>query len=257
MHDNATVSLATGCMNRASSLRQALPTWLECSELDEIVIVDWNSREPVYNEFHTEFGDPRIRFVRVSDQPFWRIAHCRNVEILSSRFENLLITDSDVLLKPEFIVRHPLTDKQTYWNFDWRNSPFDEGPYYKFAPLGGTVYSKRENFMRLKGYNEYLTLYGFDDEDLYKRMDEIGLVHRNLNREMMQHIPHDNVSRLAHVDPTELGGKDLLASVEHNKRLSEEHPWSSDSEHMTEWVMERVDERLTICRPQNGMGVKL
>jgi hypothetical protein len=40
-------SLVTACMNREHHLRRSLPHWLSLPGLDEIIIVDWSTSEPL------------------------------------------------------------------------------------------------------------------------------------------------------------------------------------------------------------------
>ena len=41
------ISIVTACMNREDFLVQALPSWLQIEEVNEVVIVDWSSKKPV------------------------------------------------------------------------------------------------------------------------------------------------------------------------------------------------------------------
>ena len=41
------ISVYCPCGNREDNLRFAIDSWLKCEEIDEIVIVDWNSDTPV------------------------------------------------------------------------------------------------------------------------------------------------------------------------------------------------------------------
>jgi hypothetical protein len=229
-------------MNRTDSLRWSLSSWLERPEIDEIVIVDWSSKVPIYEELQG-FGDLRLRFVRVEDQTFWCAARCHNVEILMARSEALLRIDSDVRLMPEFFDKHPLTDGKSFWNLDWQKATCDEDRH-----LAGTIYSKRENFLLVKGYNEHLVAYGYEDDDLYIRLQEAGIVHKQSDRSQLQHLPHSDDSRLAQITPHVSFERNAMGGIGCNHYLSMEHPWSHDKEHMTNWDVEQVSERLTYCR---------
>jgi len=242
MHNNTTVTLATGCMNRTDSLKWSLPSWLERPEIDEIVIVDWSSTAPV-NKALSTFDDPRIRFVRVEGQQHWCAARCHNVEILAARSEALLRIDSDVRLMPEFFQRHPLDSSKIFWNLAWQQCTCDEDRH-----LAGTVYSMRENFLLVKGYNEYMRAYGYEDDDIYLRLVDAGIAHRHADRNQLQHLPHSNESRLSQITPAFLNGDSVERTIGYNCHLSKVHPWSARDEYMSQWDMVRVNDRLSICR---------
>ena len=240
MHNNMTVSLATGCMNRSSSLRWALPSWLARPEIDEIIIVDWSSKIPIHEEL-ASFSDLRIRFVRVEGQSFWCAARCHNVEILASNSDALLRIDSDVRLMPEFFKRHPLTDNDVFWNLSWEKATCDEDRH-----LAGTIYTWRQNFLLVKGYNEHMKSYGFEDDDLLRRMTKAGLTFNHSEREQLQHLPHNDADRLAQIAPDFVPGVDPNQAIGYNCHLSMIHPWSATSERMTEWKVSQVSDRLWV-----------
>ena len=241
MHDNRTASLATGCMNRIASLRWALPSWLDCPQIDEIVIVDWSSNRPVHEEL-SDFQDKRIRFVRVEGQPFWCAARCHNVEILTTRSDNLIRIDSDVRLVQGFFEHHTLTDDSVFWNLSWEQATCDEDRH-----LAGTIYTRRENFLLVKGYNEHLRSYGFEDDDLFRRMMSAGLRRCHSRRELMEHLPHDDAARMGQLDPAFAEGREPLRGIGLNCHLSFAHPWADTSERMSEWNSTQVSENLWVC----------
>lgn len=58
--------------------------------------------------------------------------------------------------------------------------------------LNGAVFIQRKNFIDIGGYDERIRTCGWDNEDLYNRLGEIGL--------QKQSISYDHVLYVKHVD---------------------------------------------------------
>jgi hypothetical protein len=231
-------------MNRASSLRWSLPSWLASPQIDEFVIVDWSSKSPLHEELSC-FHDSRLRFVRVEGQTYWCAARCHNVELLAARHDALLRIDSDVRIAPEFFTHHPLADEKIFWNLTWEKATCDEDRH-----LAGAIYTRRKNYLLVKGYNEHLQSYGFEDDDLFCRMTAAGLVKKHSRKDQLQHLPHDNADRLVNIAPNFVAGPDPNKSIMLNLHLSGVCPWSATGERMAEWNVVRVNDRLCVYTPK-------
>ena len=237
------LSVATGCMNRASSLRQTLPSWLACPEVDEVVVVDWSSQVPIHQELH-DLNDPRILHVRVEGQAHWCAARCHNVEIHASSSEALLRIDSDIRLRPEFFSKHPL-QPNIFWNAEWKNSGKIPGNNGDDVHLNGTIYTRRANFLRVNGYNEWLRSYGYEDDDLYNRLLAAGIVRAHIRRDLLEHLPHDVASRLVHIDRNFLTSGLPIDGIALNLKIAQEHPWTP-ADHLALWNVEHVNDKFWI-----------
>ena len=90
----------------------------------------------------------------------------------------------------------------------------------------------------MNGYNERIVTYGYDDEDLIRRLRESGLTARPLELDTLRHIPHSDESRTANqVLPDNLTerppwapwnwspGKVVDNLSDRNKHVAEERPW--------------------------------
>lgn len=183
-------SLVTCAMNRTENLLKALPTWIACADLDEIVIVDWSSREPVADAIDAAgLSDPRIRIVRVDDEPRWILSYAFNLGFRFARGSRIVKTDADIQLQPDFFSRNPLTPG-IFIAGDWRKAAKGQ------EHINGFFYIHREDLRRIRGFNEYITTYGWDDDDIYNRMGEAGLRRVCVDLRSIWHIPHDDALRL-------------------------------------------------------------
>ncbi|MEQ8403757.1 MAG: glycosyltransferase [Oceanicaulis sp.] len=183
------VSLVTACRNRNENLKKALHSWLVCPQVAEIIVVDWTSATPVLEDLRASgFEDPRIRVIRVEDEPRWILSFAFNIGFQSARRARILKADADIVLDPDFFERNVLAP-QTFIAGNWRKASADQ------AYVNGFFYIWRDALLQLGGFNEYITTYGWDDEELYARLLESGLVRKDVASGSISHLPHDNAAR--------------------------------------------------------------
>lgn len=184
------ISLVTCAMNRTGNLIRALRSWRLCPELSEIVIVDWSSAEPVRPALR-EAGllEERVRVVRVEGEPRWILSHAFNAGFRAAACDRILKADADIVLEPDFFRRNRLkADRFVAGN--WRRA--GEGQAY----VNGFFYAHRADLAAIGGFNEYITTYGWDDDDLYHRLEEHGAVRQDVDPGSVHHLPHSDEERL-------------------------------------------------------------
>jgi len=189
--DPAKVSIVTTCMNRNEFLCQALPTWLGIG-FTRIVIVDWNSREPVskyLDERIENIGNHDIVVVR-SDRhemnEYFNLGWARNTgaRLCATRF--LFFVDSDI----------KIPDKQILFD----RIVLDPAICYRGNVPGGygTCLVDRARFNNVNGYNERMWSWGGEDLDLYIRLKvEQGCeIETFFPDQLLEHIHHDDGTRV-------------------------------------------------------------
>lgn len=180
------ISIVTACMNRNSSLKQALSSWLEIPEIYEIVIVDWNSSVNVFDDLKENFSLQRIKFIQVSNVFKWVLSLAYNLGIKHASGNVILKLDADIILDREFFTQHTLKKGQ----FLRGNALAAENDNERF--LNGICMFFKNDFEKVNGYNEAIRQYGYDDDDLYNRFQLIGLNSKNIKNSYVYHIPHEN-----------------------------------------------------------------
>jgi len=222
------ISLVTCCMNRNDNLIQALPSWLKLKEIDEVVIVDWTSKNPVF-EYLREHGvaDPRISIVRVEKQERWILSYAFNLGFRVAKYDKILKTDSDIVLRTDFFEKNLLCEN-AFLSGDWRVA--EKGQEH----INGFFYVRRADLLAVKGFNEHITTYGWDDDDIYSRLQASGLRRDHIEANSVYHIPHHDSERLGGTYQEPLCGRDeLRASTLHkirrNRYISFVMPeWNAD-----------------------------
>lgn len=219
------VSLICSCKNRIDALRVSLNSWVKFKEIVEIIIVDWSSDEPI--DFLLNY-DPRIKIIRVPNEKYFNQPQPLNLAADFATGDYILKVDCDYIINPyyNFFEFYKPNDDE-YVCGEYRDAidesllPEDfnylelgrEGlfrydksysPFYKY--LIGLLYTKRENFIKVNGYNEILDkFYAFEDEEIFKRLDLAGIKKVKIDFDnTLIHIPHQDSKRFenfrGHID---------------------------------------------------------
>ena len=183
------VTLVTCCMNRTDNLLKALPTWLESSYINEVIIVDWASESEVKGVLDENgISDDRILFLRVDDEPRWILSYAFNLGFRFASFNKIIKADADIMLKEGFFRRNELK-RGEFISGNWEFA--DKGQEH----INGFFYIYHDDLMNVGGFNEYITTYGWDDDELYGRLAEFGLRRVCVDTESIYHIPHEDAER--------------------------------------------------------------
>jgi len=189
-HVKEGISLVTCCRNRAENLIKAIPSWLKCSEISEIIIVDWTSDVPVYDDLkRAGIADARIKIFRVEEQSRWILSHAFNAGFRAASFSKILKIDADIILDRDFFAQTNLR-KNTFITGNWRLA--DEGQEY----INGFFFVTRKDLLKVNGFNEFITTYGWDDDELYARLKDAGLARVSLGSRFLRHLDHEDTLRL-------------------------------------------------------------
>ena len=224
------VSIVNCCRNRSENILKALPTWLVQKKVREIIIVDWASDIPIA-ETLIEHGieDGRIRVVRVENEPRWILSYAFNLGFRLARYEHILKVDADITLKYDFFKKNPLL-AGAFVAGDWTKA--EKGQEH----INGFFFVKTKDLLKIKGFNEYITTYGWDDDDIYSRLESSGLQRICVDTKSIYHIPHDDSSRLdgirksdANVNAWSEFNRDRLHKIRANRYIALVMPfWNTD-----------------------------
>ena len=240
------ISLITAVKNRSETLREAIQTWISHKEIDEIIIVDWSSDESLV-PLVEEFQDGRIFLAIVKDQPTWILSYAYNLAARLSSRDKLLKIDADVKILPNFFKSHVLTPG-VFYTGNWRLGK-DENETH----LNGNLFLYRHQYFQANGYNEFIKSYGWDDSDLFSRLDNMGLQQLDFVLSELYHIPHENrttyqstTNFLPYIGDLERSHINILM----NRYLATgDNSWRSDCV-MTNYDIEILDKNTIRCYQQ-------
>ena len=198
------LSIVTACRDRNDNLASVLPGWLALDP-SEVVVVDWSSTEPVAETLAAAgIADSRIRVIRVAGEGCWCLSYAFNTGFRLARHDRILKADADIALSADFLTRNPLDPGRMVVG-NWRTA----GAGQKY--VNGFFYIHRADLARVNGFNEYITSYGWDDDDLYDRLGAAGVARVDVAPETVRHLDHDDTARLGAPGGEETGWADLNA----------------------------------------------
>lgn len=153
------VDLITPCRNRVEYLRDSLPSWLACPQLQRIIVVDFNSTTPVIDELG-DFGDERVTVVRVEDEPMWRQGRAQNIGLGLAEADLVLKTDADVATVD---IRHYVERMAEDPGIFFKG-------YCKQGTSSGLCLAPLRRMRAIGGYHDHMSGWGGDDVDFYRRL---------------------------------------------------------------------------------------
>ncbi|MFM6401441.1 MAG: glycosyltransferase, partial [Planktothrix sp.] len=127
----------------------SLKTWLKLGEIDEIIIVDWNSNIPVSQSLQESgIKDDRILIAKVIDQPRWILTLAYNVGLQLARYDKILKIDADNQITSDFFEKNQLVEQNEFFAGNWK--------YYQNRSLNGTFYAWKKQLSKIGYFNEYI-----------------------------------------------------------------------------------------------------
>jgi glycosyltransferase involved in cell wall biosynthesis len=202
------ISLATQIKDRNCLLEQSLPTWL-IHPFHEIVIVDQPGKERAFDVVSNYLSDPRIKLIECIDTIPYRVCIGRNTAIRNTESTFVLHVDSDVKILDGFSID---SFKENFY--------YHHVPISNWGPLGGCILMARKDFNTLNGYNERMLGWGYDDDDICIRLNELGIKSQHLPPYFF-HIDHgDDLRTQSYAE------KSTAVMWNSNKNISIENKWT-------------------------------
>ena len=177
------ISLICAVKDREEHLLKSYESWLDCSCVDEIVIVDWGSKEPISKKLP---DNDKIKIVQVNPDhaKYWSFSQAYSTAARFSSGSYLMLMNADeIILNPEKICGLEKPSSEFYYQGTSWASKRAHGVYF--------LYIRKKDFWDVNGYHERIIGYGYDDVDLQRRLK---LELRQADVEI-EHIRHDVVHR--------------------------------------------------------------
>jgi hypothetical protein len=238
------ISLITAVKNRKESFEEALKTWVELEQIDEIIVVDWDSDEslaPVVEKYQ----NGKIFLAIVKDQPKWILSFAYNLAARLTTRSQILKIDADVIILPDFFKLHHLK-ASIFYSGNWKTARNENE-----AHLNGNVFLYRDDFFGINGYNEFFKTYGWDDSDFFERLTSTGLQRVDFNFDTLYHIPHkartvnQSPSRyLKNVSDEEWARQNIFINRYLASKLEKWSPWHT----MLNFNIQLTDPHSCICQ---------
>jgi len=208
------ISIALTVMNRTDRVYDCLSSWCRHDIFDDIILVDWSSSPPIIENEEIKnllSSKNNIKVIRVDNEKYFNqpaayniaINNCKNNYILKLDIDHILVNDNLPLM------------------FENMTKDLDDSFYCceNVTPEHwGIVFMSKKLFDSVNGYNEKLTGWGGDDNDLYFRMSKLKT--KKIMSKIpffIYHNPHGDDLRVANYEI-----KNKFESLEKNKKLARE-----------------------------------
>jgi hypothetical protein len=179
------ISLFTAVKNRNKNLEEALRTWILLKEIDEIIILDWSSDESL-KPLIEKYQNGKLILAIVHGQKEWILSHAYNLAARLTTRKGIFKVDADVKVFPNFFETHGLAPGIFYSGY------YKHGRTQNERHLNGVFFIYRDDFFAVNGFNETIKSYGWDDSELYQRLQILGLKRVYINNDTLSHIQHQD-----------------------------------------------------------------
>lgn len=177
------ISIIIPCKNRLNHLAETILLTRKLEGEYEIIITDYNCPMGCADYIDATFSsDTRIKVVRAAvGEKDWSLSHARNLGYKVSSGDAMLFIDADTKVKSDFLVKHPLNEKEFYTGH-WLHA-------------SGCCLIWRSDFEKVRGFNEVIQSWGSEDYDLYRRLEGLGLKRNYFDKKSFENIRHHNRTR--------------------------------------------------------------
>lgn len=153
-------------MNRTHDLRKVMPSIIAAANASlpvEIVVLDYNSQDDLGTYIETvDTGKADLTYSKYIGHDYYHMAHARNLSVLASSGDYVLISSADIGMHPECIagIRAKLDEGYTWLHHSDR--------------YVGVLCVARQEFIDAGGFDERFEFYGKEDKDLLARLVRRG-----------------------------------------------------------------------------------
>lgn len=173
---NYRISLCTTCMDRLDDLSQTMPFNIahETYPNVEFLLLDYNSKKPL-DEWAKQYVDKGIlTYYRTNEPKYYTMAHSRNVAFTLATGDIVMNVDADNFIQQ----RNDSPVSPTFCEYLNMLANECEGKKGIFAKgkrlLHGRLGCFKSEFLEMRGYDEEMIGYGYDDIDLLRRLWALG-----------------------------------------------------------------------------------
>ncbi len=200
------IAFCITCMNRLAHLQQTLIKNIEDNYQEEVefVLLDYNSTDGLekwVRSLKKYLKNGMLVYYRTSLPESYHRSHSRNMAFRLANAELICMLDADNYLGEGFAA-------YVLQLFEKNEKTFVTSNYY-VRDLAGRVCLRKKDFEEIRGYNELISGYGYEDIDFFDRLLEKGLKQEifegSLFSKVIKHSEHERILK----EPLNIGLKKL------------------------------------------------
>lgn len=210
------ISYCTTTMERLHHLWLTLSSNLQHNRYSDVefVVLDYGSQDGVADWVQQAFPDELksglLQFYRLDWPSRFHVSHAKNCAHRLAHGEIVANVDADTFVLPEYGQA-----LRQYLDTGMRNYVRLVPPDRTQFSLCGRIALRREELVRLGGYNEKLQGYGFEDTNLLERAHQLGLEKIQLSHAYAACLEHSDTERTSNYE-----NKSTLAGREQNLKIA-------------------------------------
>jgi hypothetical protein len=162
------ISIVQGCKNRNENLVNSLKSYINNDKIDDIVIVDFNSKHDVKNFINeNNIISNKIIFIKIINNLPWIAAWCNNIGMYFAKNNTIFKLDADnIILNINKINEiDTLNSDKKIVHVDWRHASNENERH-----LNGVFIVSKNNLKKYGYHDQKNIFYGWEDEEIKKRL---------------------------------------------------------------------------------------
>jgi len=195
------ISFCTVCMNRLHHLRQTLPANMLNNKNYrnlEFILLDYNSDDGLDDFIKETFNDDiksgKLIYYKTLTPKYFNRSHSRNMAYKLSTGDIVCNIDADNYTGGKFAA---YVNNEFKKNTNIFLTPIDNRMPTKKNDVFGRTCVKKNDFYKIRGYDERMVNYGFEDYDFANRLELSGLTRNPIDQSYLKAITHDEKERLS------------------------------------------------------------
>lgn len=199
-----TISFCTLCMNRLHHVKQTLPQNIQDTlnyPESSFILLDYNSTDGLENWVKENLNDHLISgkliYYKYEDASYFHRSHSRNLAFKAATGELICNVDADNYIGSGFAhyINEQFSNNKNI--FLTTIDLFKKNKNYHVSnDVLGRLCIWKKDFLKVQGYDERMTSYGFEDYDMANRLEMLGLERVLIQGEdFLKFIPHNAEER--------------------------------------------------------------
>ena len=190
------IAFCITCMNRLHHLQQTIEENIQDNYLPdavEFVLLDYNSKdglkEWIWKNMQQYIDNGMLIYYQTDQPKYYHRSHSRNMVFRLANARLVCNLDADNFFGngfAAFMIEEFDKNENLFYTSD-----------LSFEDIFGRVCLTKNNFLKIRGYNESLDGYGYEDVDLFSRLTRLGLIQKYFyNQDFYQVIRHSKDERV-------------------------------------------------------------
>jgi glycosyltransferase involved in cell wall biosynthesis len=198
------VTIISYCKGRLSQLKDCLPTWIALEGDSDILVVDYNCPDGTEKYIDSLKNKKVSCYKEPVSEGYWNLNKARNAGYRHADGDVLLFLDADTVLEPNFLSDALQKLKPGAFVTGLTSPPWNGC---------GCMLIYKNDFEQVRGYNELMEGWGYDDIDMYERLKASGLEQSFFEPSLIVNNTHESRNAFhADIDQYETLGKNKAIS---------------------------------------------